>query len=142
MKQHQYPSPELIWMISRRMYYKILWPRVRAHGAVSPHYHMVSHCDDLLRRGTTLLLSGVRYLFAFFVYNHYLEFTTRRAAGPCQCTLIMENIRKSFLITNKECPLFCTVNVGRPNNIQWNRDLSFRHRSFFRMYCSQFLVPN
>ena len=26
--------------------------------------------------------------------------------------------------------------------IQWNRDLSFRHRSFFRMYCSQFLVPN
>ena len=26
--------------------------------------------------------------------------------------------------------------------IQWNRDLSFRHRSFFRMYCSQFLVLN
>jgi len=110
VKQHHYPSPELIWMISRRMYYKILWLRVRAHGAVSPHYHMVSHCDALLR-------IGVRYIFTFFVYNHYLEFTTTRAAGPCQCTLIMENIWKSFLITNKECSLFCIVNVGRPNNI-------------------------
>jgi len=84
VKQHHYPSPELISIISR-MHYKILWLRIRAHGAVSPHYHMVSHCDALLRR-------GVRYIFTSFVYNHYLEFTTTRAAGPCQCTLIMENI--------------------------------------------------
>jgi hypothetical protein len=78
VKQHQYPSPELIWMISRRINYKILWVRVRAHGAVSSLYHMVSHCDALLRRGTTLPLSGVRYIFTFFVYDHYLEHTTTR----------------------------------------------------------------
>ena len=34
----------------------------------------------------------------------------------------------------------CESRVVR--RIQWNHDLSFRHRSFFRMYCSQFLVPN
>jgi hypothetical protein len=78
VKQHQYPSPELFWMISRRIYYKILWLRVRAHGAVSPLYHMVSHCDALLRRWTTLPVSGVRYKFTFFVCDHYLEFTTTR----------------------------------------------------------------
>jgi hypothetical protein len=74
VKQHQYPSPELIWMISKKIYYNILWPRVRAHGVVSPLYH----CDALLKRGTTLPLSGVRYTFTFFVCDHYLEFTTTR----------------------------------------------------------------
>jgi hypothetical protein len=75
VKEHKYPSSELIWVISRRIYYKILWLRVRAHGAVSPFYHMVSHCDALLRRGTTLPLPGVRYICTF-VYDHYLDFTT------------------------------------------------------------------
>jgi len=37
-------------------------------------------------------------------------------------------------------PTFLEARIGLI--LQWNRDLSFRHWSFFRMYCSQFLVPN
>jgi len=43
---------------------------------------------------------------------------------------VLGHVRVSIL----RCALFFYV--------QWNRDLLFRHRSFFRMYCSQFLVPN
>ena len=118
VKHHQYPSPELIWMISRRIYLKILWPRARAHAAVSPLYHMVSHCDALLRTGTTLPLSVVSYIFTFFVYDHCLEFTTTRQQQVHASILLSWKTYESlFSLQNKECPLFCTVNVGRPNDI-------------------------
>ena len=58
---------------------------------------------------------------------------------PRQISLTITNEKQTKKIW------LCKVNRSGQNTIiiiQWNRDLSFRHRSFFRMYCSQFLVPN
>ena len=74
------------------------------------------------------ILSTVSHLFSWITWHAFYTFTTVWLYDVCpQSSKHSTQIRP--LLQGKY-------------QLQWNLDLSFPHWSFFRMYCSQSLVPN
>jgi len=110
---------------------------------------------------TYLELNGINDKIISFLKKAMIYWKTSiclHSEGKILGTEDLEILRGIFQGDSLSALLFCTslipfteqlnkLNTGYEEHttktkIQWNRDLSFRHRSFFRMYCSQFLVPN
>jgi len=97
-------------------------------------------CDQGMQMWLNVSISTWNSEFCFFLSKHKVQ--GKNKIPELLSLSLRATTMSPNLINLKMCVSFKYILSKYCPEIQWNLDLSFPQRSFSRMYCSQFLVPN